>query len=184
MRARRASAEKGFVCDERRGRSYVSRASVTRATAMGRWIDRSIGEITPRGRRGGYLTNHDSSIGLIRESPRALFLSFPSKGRKGEPKCFFSFCYNERSIALRDDDAIERALCVRWCLREYSQTIVDVIAKNVFKIIHRRARTQILERDVRLPAAQGHAHDAQHVVNHRVVHRVSVRREFHGEHLG
>ena len=43
---------------------------------------------------------------------------------------------------------------------DVSQTIVDVISKNVFKIIHRRARTQILERNVRVPTAQRHAHDA------------------------
>ena len=64
------------------------------------------------------------------------------------------------------DDLVERASTdssIRRRVRsteDVSQTIVDVISKNVFKIIHRRARTQILERNVRVPTAQRHAHDA------------------------
>ena len=56
-----------------------------------------------------------------------------------------------------------RDASMRRCVRsteEISQTIVDVISKNVFKIVHRRARTQILERNIRFPTAQRHAHDA------------------------
>ena len=69
-------------------------------------------------------------------------------------------------VTIDVDDLVDRASTdssIRRRVRsteDVSQTIVDVISKNVFKIIHRRARTQILERNVRVPTAQRHAHDA------------------------
>ena len=124
----------------------------------GRSIGRAMGLRAFRS-DGGWFLSHDSSDGGWHLIP-TLDGWRPTARAKRMMMMTFSV------VTIDVDDLVDRASTdssIRRRVRsteEVSQTIVDVISKNVFKIIHRRARTQILERNVRVPTAQRHAHDA------------------------
>ena len=124
----------------------------------GRSIGRAMGLRAFRS-DGGWFLSHDSSGGGRHLIP-TLDGWRPTAREREKRLMKFSF------VTIDLDDLVERASTdssIRRRVRsteDVSQTIVDVISKNVFKIIHRRARTQILERNVRVPTAQRHAHDA------------------------
>lgn len=124
----------------------------------GRSIGRAMGLRAFRS-DGGWFLSHDSSDGGWHLIP-TLDGWRPTARAKRMMMMTFSV------VTIDVDDLVDRASTdssIRRRVRsteEVSQTIVDVISKNVFKIIYRRARTQILERNVRVPTAQRHAHDA------------------------
>ncbi len=124
----------------------------------GRSIGRAMGLRAFRS-DGGWFLSHDSSDGGWHLIP-TLDGWRPTAREKRMMMMKFSV------VTIDVDDLVDRASTdssIRRRVRsteDVSQTIVDVISKNVFKIIHRRARTQILERNVRVPTAQRHAHDA------------------------
>ena len=124
----------------------------------GRSIGRAMGLRAFRS-DGGWFLSHDSSDGGWHLIP-TLDGWRPTARAKRMMMMTFSV------VTIDVDDLVDRASTdssIRRRVRsteEVSQTIVDVISKNVFQIIHRRARTQILERNVRVPTAQRHAHDA------------------------
>ncbi len=124
----------------------------------GRSIGRAMGLRAFRS-DGGWFLSHDSSDG-----GRHLIPTLDGWRPTARAKRMMMMTFSVVTIDV--DDLVDRASTdssIRRRVRsteEVSQTIVDVISKNVFQIIHRRARTQILERNVRVPTAQRHAHDA------------------------